>query len=524
MDLSKRSHVALSVAAGALLFVGLFLLLDAAPRIARAGTGDVFVIPGGDGDCSQADPCDMQTALGRATQGDTIYVAGGTYTGEGTAVVTVTQSITLYGGWNGASTGAVERDPEAFPTTLDGERARRVVYVGEGITPTLDGFTICRGNATGLVANCGNQPDGCGGGVYAYNAHPVIVNNVISNNVAAITTAGYPTGTIGHGGGLYLEDVDGAVISGNVIISNTGSTADCGRGGGLQLSGSAAGARVEANQMLSNAATTTAATCAWGGAMAGGPDGALIQGNLIEGNRTNSTGGGYGAGIYQWYGSAEFRGNIIRANEGTRAVYLGYSRSGFRENWVVDNVGTSAVELRYGAGEGPTLVNNVVAAAEGQRSLTALTWDGRPLTARLLHNTLVGAGAGDGVHVETDYVTLFLTNTIVAGHEGVGVYVTDGSTATLEATLWYANGAHTGGTGTTITTDNVFGAPLFVDPEGWDFHIEAGSPAVDAGVAVPWLTTDIDDDPRPAGEGYDLGADELWQSVHLPLVLRASGS
>jgi hypothetical protein len=38
---------------------------------------------------------------------------------------------------------------------------------------------------------------------------------------------------------------------------------------------------------------------------------------------------------------------------------------------------------------------------------------------------------------------------------------------------------------------------------------------VDAGITV-----DIDGEPRRAGVGYGLGADELWYKVYLPLVLR----
>ena len=42
-----------------------------------------------------------------------------------------------------------------------------------------------------------------------------------------------------------------------------------------------------------------------------------------------------------------------------------------------------------------------------------------------------------------------------------------------------------------------------------DFHLSAGSPAVDSGVAIPAVSDDHDGNPRPHGAGYDIGATEL---------------
>ena len=54
-----------------------------------------------------------------------------------------------------------------------------------------------------------------------------------------------------------------------------------------------------------------------------------------------------------------------------------------------------------------------------------------------------------------------------------------------------------------------------------DYHLGPGSTAVDQGVDLFWVTTDIDGEPRPFGLGPDLGADEV-PVYYLPLVLRSS--
>ena len=100
-----------------------------------------------------------------------------------------------------------------------------------------------------------------------------------------------------------------------------------------------------------------------------------------------------------------------------------------------------------------------------------------------------------------------LYNTILASHT-VGIYVASGYTARLEGTLWYGNGQDMAGDGTIITgTVNVYGDPVFVDPEAGDYHVGPGSAAIDQGVDVG-VIVDIDGDPRPLGFGFDIGADE----------------
>ena len=103
MNRSKYKHIVFSIATSGLLSIGLFLLLNGTPQIACADPGDLFVTPSGSGDCSQIAPCDLQTAIGLASDGNAIYLTEGIYTGSGGAVVTVTQSIALYSGRDGST-------------------------------------------------------------------------------------------------------------------------------------------------------------------------------------------------------------------------------------------------------------------------------------------------------------------------------------------------------------------------------------------------------------------------------------
>jgi hypothetical protein len=140
-----------------------------------------------------------------------------------------------------------------------------------------------------------------------------------------------------------------------------------------------------------------------------------------------------------------------------------------------------------------------------------------PLSATLLHNTLVGSGSGYGVYVETGYVSLFLTNTIIASHTwGITNTYPASSTVHLDHTLFWAN-THNGIQGASPVSGN----PAFA-ADG--YHLSPGSVAIDRGVNAG-VATDIDGEVRPKGCTFDIGADEFFTSlvcryIHLPLVLK----
>ena len=609
--------------------VGTLFLMGLLSSLTLAGPGDLFVSLGGSGDCSQSAPCDLHTALAQAGDGDTVYIAQGTYTGTGLAVIIVTKSITLYGGWDGAATPPPMRDPETNPTTLDGEGQRRVAYISGDITPTLEGLRITNGSTGsrgGGIAVDGAHPviSGCrilnntgkdGGGVFlGGSVNAILMHNEIYSNAAqqygggvasdtslSITLTGnrfYSNTAQEDGGAISLWYGDNAKLLGNDVYSNTanrdgggiyirdGSTflvnnvisysTALGVGGGVYLDG--ASVTLTGNHVYGNAASDG------GGIYLHNADDAMLTDNRIYGNRltsykhgggvylsdsngvtlvdnwvysntarygggglylsnsftvtlasnhivSNTTNNDYGGGVYAVVSGLTLTHNIVRHN--TAFGYGGGlafvdSEAILDGNQVVGNVAGSEAGMSFERSTA-TLVNNVVADNVKMGFPCASGIGIKDSTVTLMHNTIArnrGFSPGSGIYVMEPSLhasVVTLVNNILVSHT-VGITVAAGNTATLEATLWgdgvWANETAWGGGGDVSTgTINVWGDPGFVDPDSGDYHVRFESAAVDQGVDVG-VMTDLDGDRRPIGAQPDIGADEVWHRVLLPLVLR----
>jgi predicted outer membrane repeat protein len=257
-----------------------------------------------------------------------------------------------------------------------------------------------------------------------------------------------------------------------------------------------------------------------GGGIFLGTTTATVQGNVVQDNFAGGDGGGaYGQGVW--------RDNTFSDNEAAGrggGVCAGGTLMG---NVVISNTALNGGGICLEENGSALLVNNWIVDNQATSQGSGLFVTG--FQPRLMHNTIARNTGGAGLYVEfsSGYTSVVvLTDTILVDHD-VGISVTAGCTATLEATLWGNNIDWAGG-GTIVTgTVNVWGDADFLDPEAGDYHIGAGSAALDVGVDAG-VATDIDGDPRPLGAGYDLGADEaswepIWR-IYLPVLVRGGGA
>jgi parallel beta-helix repeat protein len=131
-----------------------------------------------------------------------------------------------------------------------------------------------------------------------------------------------------------------------------------------------------------------------------------------------------------------------------------------------------------------------------------------------VYNNIIYGNADGGINLNNGSNNTQVYNNTIYNNSGgsgaAGINVDSGVTnAIIRNNISYLNGAgdySDSGTGTT-QDHNLFGTnPLFVNAAAGDFHLQAGSPAIDAGTTLTLVTTDIAGVTRDGP--YEIGAYE----------------
>lgn len=235
----------------------------------------------------------------------------------------------------------------------------------------------------------------------------------------------------------------------------------------------------------------------------------LINNELVNG-RMGISNGGYNEmignkihhmeqyGIYTAGDNGLMEGNIFHDNGGFGIHLFQQDPAHAPNNWVIRN----NVFFNNGSGYGrlhPRKASAII-ISRGHNN---------QVYNNLVYNNhagiFVGYGASD---------TLVANNTVY-GNDTYGIEVSSSHSGSLNARVinnivWGNTVSQITDTGTNSTLrGNVTTDPNFVNAAGGDFHLQAGSPAIDAGVTLSEVLVDMAGGTRPSGSAYDAGAFEF---------------
>jgi len=339
-------------------------------------------------------------------------------------------------------------------TVIDGGQVGSCVTFknGESTTSIIEGFTIRNGSGTTVFFNTH------GGGIYCIVSSPYILNCSITGNNADF------------GGGVEFKYSPTPVLDQCTIEDNSAYS----QGGAVS--------------------SISSAVSIWYSA---------ISGNVSDGD---------GGGIYSDNSYVDVYCCTVVGND-------------------ADSAGGAII--LYSSSEYSVIENSMIS---GNRAVDGGGIDCHTTAPTITNCTITGnraAGEGGGVRFTSGSLPTVMNSLLWGDSASTGPEIWIGTTATpstLSVSYSDVQGGQEGAyveAGCTLDwlAGNMDDDPLFVDPGYWDdsgtpgdpsddiwvdgdHHLSSGSPCIDTGTEAASITEDIDEDPRPLLNGYDMGADE----------------
>ncbi|MBN1887910.1 MAG: PKD domain-containing protein, partial [Thermoflexales bacterium] len=205
-----------------------------------------------------------------------------------------------------------------------------------------------------------------------------------------------------------------------------------------------------------------------------------------DATRGDSIGLAAGGAVYNDVSSLVLRGNVISSSMAANGAgfYNAWGESKLQNDVFYSNTASGSGGAIYGANGSLLVLNNT------------------------LHGNLA---LDDGGGVYQAGGTMAITNTIFdlniawAG-EGGAVYGQPGA-ASMDYSLF--SGSVPTHSNLPLGEHSIEAIPWFMDLYHEDFHLDIGSPAIDAGDPATVLDVDWENDPRPQQQSFDIGADEV---------------
>lgn len=413
----------------------------------------------------------VQDALDAAAAGDTIAVAAGTYSGA----LTVTKSVRLRGGYDASF---LTSDPSANTATLSAGTGSVVSFMNVAGDCGIEGFTITGG--TGREAQIPWLAL-YGGGIFIYNASPIVRNNVI-------TGCGYATQTAFTGGGGIAAFNGSPIIEDNEILSNTANG-----GGGVYLYQTTATLR--RNRIEGNAPNELYGGTRHGGGIYVNHAPTYLEDNVIADNDGYKKGGG----IYAMLSHVELSGDSVTAHDTADlggGLCFDHSTAILSGVVVGENTTASTGGGIYARAGRIELTNSLVHGNSspiiGGGVYADSTWG--EMTNNTIDRNTAGFGGGN-VFVSIPGGMTSIVNNIITFGGKYGFQANSTDSLAVGYNNIYGN---TGGDvfGVTIDSTNTSFDPLYADTTILDYRLLVHSGAIDAG--DPGI---VDPDGSPADMG-----------------------